>query len=130
MEHESMVEKLLNEGLELLSNEEEKEQKKGFASLRAAFALGSMEAAYYEGLCYQKGIGIYKNAEQAYSRFEMAASEVPEAMYELGLCYINGTGTEQDIDKGFACFSSAAQSGVPEAMYELGVCYRYGEGTE
>lgn len=35
MGHEKLVEKLLNEGLELLSSEKEQKQRKGFASLRA-----------------------------------------------------------------------------------------------
>lgn len=130
MEDEKLVEKLLNEALELLSSEKKQKQKKGFYSLRAAFGLGSMVAAYYEGICYKNGIGIYQSDEQAFSRFEMAANAIPDAMYELGLCYINGIGTEQDIDKGFMCFSEAARSGLPEAQYELGVCYRDGEGTE
>lgn len=130
MTSEKLIEKLLNEGLELLSSEKEQKQKQGFYSLRAAFGLGSMEAAYYGGICYQNGTGIYQSDEQAFNHFHMAANAVPKAMYELGLCYVNGTGTEQNVDKAFECFTHAAQSGVPEAQYELGVCYRCGEGTE
>jgi len=130
METEKLVEKLLNEGLELLSSEKKQKQKKGFGTLRAAFGLGSMAAAYYEGICYKNGIGTYQSDEQAFERFEMAADAVPKAMFELGLCYVHGIGTEQDLEKAFACFSDAAQSGLPEAQYELGVCYRCGEGTE
>ena len=130
METDKLVEKLLNEGLELLSSEKKQKQKKGFYSLRAARGLGSMAAVYYEGVCYKNGIGIYQSDEEAFERFNQAANTVPEAMCELGLCYINGIGTKQDLDKGFACFSNAAQSGLPEAQYELGVCYRCGEGTK
>lgn len=130
MENESTAEKLLNEGLELLSSEKPQKQKKGFYSLRGATALGHMKAFYYEGVCYKEGLGIYQSDERAFERFLVAADEVPEAKYELGLCYIHGMGTEQDIDKAVACFSDAAQRGVPEAQYELGVCYRRGEGVE
>lgn len=130
METEKLVEKLLNEALELLSSEKKQKQKKGFYSLRAAFGLGSRAAAYYEGICNKNGIGIYQSDEQAFERFEMAAVMVPKAMFELGLCYLHEIGTEQDLEKASACFSDAAQSGLPEAQYELGVCYRRGEGTE
>ena len=41
METEKFVEKLLNEGLELLSSEKKQKQKKGSATLRAASGLGS-----------------------------------------------------------------------------------------
>ncbi len=125
-----LSEKLLNEGLELLSSDKKQKQKKGFAKLRAALALGNMEAVFYEGICYQNGIGIYQSDEQAFYRFFKAANAVPESMYELGLCYIHGRGTEPDVVKAFTCFSNAAQSGIPEAQYELGVCYRQGEGTK
>ena len=129
-ENKKLIEELLNKGSELLSSDNRKKQEKGFGTLRAAFSLGSMEAAYLEGLCYQNGIGIYQSNEQAFERFKMAANAIPQAMYELGLCYINGMGTEQNFDKAFECFSCAAQIGVPEAQFELGICYRYGEGTE
>lgn len=129
-EDKKLVEALLDEGLELLSSDDSKKQKKGFGALRAAFGLGSMEAAYLEGLCYKRGIGIYQSNEQAFERFKMAANSIPQAMYELGLCYINGIGIEQNIEKAFECFSCAAQNGIPEAQFELGICYRYGEGTE
>lgn len=92
MGHEELIEKLLNEGLELLSSEKEQKQRKGFASLRAAFGLGSMEAAFSEGTYYQNRVGIYQSNEQAFRCFEMAANVIPDAMYELGLCYINGIG--------------------------------------
>lgn len=58
MEDKKLIEKLLDDALELLSSEKEQKQKKGFYSLRAAFGLGSMNAAYYEGICYKNGIGI------------------------------------------------------------------------
>lgn len=60
MENEKLTEKLLNEGLELLSSENSKKQKIGFGSLRAVSDLGNMKAAYYEGICYKEGIEIYK----------------------------------------------------------------------
>lgn len=97
MGHEELIEKLLNEGLELLSSEKEQKQRKGFVSLRAAFGLGSMEAAYYEGICCQNGVGIYQSDEQTFRRFEMAANAIPDAMYELGLCYTNGIGYRQSF---------------------------------
>lgn len=92
MGHKKLIEKLLNEGLELLSSEKEQKQRKGFVSLRAAFGLGSMEAVYYEGICCQNGVVIYQSDEQAFRCFEMAANVIPDAMYELGLCYINVIG--------------------------------------
>lgn len=97
MGHEELIEKLLNEGLELLSSEKEQKQRKGFVSLRAAFGLGSMEAANYEGICCQNGVGIYQSDEQTFRRFEMAANAIPDAMYELGLCYTNGIGYRQSF---------------------------------
>lgn len=69
MENESTAEKLLNEGLELLSSEKPQKQKKGFYSLRGATALGHMKAFYYEGVCYKEGLGIYQSDEQAFERF-------------------------------------------------------------
>lgn len=130
MEEQEVIRQLLNEAIELLSSDKKPKQKKGFSALRGALALGSAEAYYLEGLCYQKGLGIYQSDEQAFNRFEQVADKIPEAMCELGRCYIHGLGTEQDVDKAFECFNDAAQSGLPEAMFELAVCYRYGEGTK
>lgn len=60
METDKLVEKLLNEGLELLSSEKKQKQKKGFYSLRAARGLGSMAAVYYEGVCYKTELEYIK----------------------------------------------------------------------
>ena len=60
METEKLVEKLLNEGLELLSSEKKQKQKKGFGTLRAAFGLGSMAAAIMKEYAIKTELGHTK----------------------------------------------------------------------
>ncbi len=60
MGHEELIEKLLNEGLELLSSEKEQKQRKGFVSLRAAFGLGSMELLIMKEFVVKTELGYTK----------------------------------------------------------------------
>lgn len=59
MEVEKVIKELLNKALELLSSGKEQKQKQGFHSLRTALGWDSMEAFYYEGICYKNWVGIY-----------------------------------------------------------------------
>lgn len=127
---EFSVDKLIDDGLALLESDDRKKQKKGFAHMRAAMALGDKRALYYEGLCYKDGRGIYQSYNNAFIRFRQSAEVVPEAMYWLGLFYLEGVGTEQNLSLAFTCFHRAAEAGLAEAQFELGVCYRHGHGTE
>lgn len=83
METEKLVEKLLNEGLELLSSEKKQKQKKALVHCGQLLVWVAWRFAYYEGICYKNGIGTYQSDEQAFERFEMAADAVPKAMFEL-----------------------------------------------
>lgn len=120
METEKLVEKLLNEGLELLSSEKKQKQKKGFGSIRAAWGVGSMVTAYYEGICYKNGIGIYQSDEQAFDCFRKAAEEKsPDAFFSVGNCYLNGLGVDKNDKETAYWFKKAAETGELDSMFHF-----------
>lgn len=98
---------------------------------KEASELGNAKSRFNLGVCYEAGIGVKKDLEQAVRLYTMAAEDLhPQAMYNLGLMYLEGTAhTPKDTHKGLKLLSTAADFGLPEAQCYLGVYYT-GEQTE
>lgn len=69
----------------------------GFDGLKDAAFSNSLAAQYYVGLCYEYGIGVEKNSQEAFAMYRKAAERgLPDAMYRLAVFYQNGTGVTQN----------------------------------
>lgn len=73
---------------------------KAFEFFMQAAELGSDEAQFSVGVCYERGVGVEQSFEMAAQWYEKAA-EQGHIMAErnLGVLYINGQGVGQDVEK-------------------------------
>ena len=98
------------------------------ASLRAAASKGDGKALYLIGVRYLKGVGLPRDARQAFHWFELAAQrDLTVAMYRLGTLYEKGIGTDKDPAKARAWYERAARRGNVRAMHNLGVLLASGQ---
>ena len=106
-----------------------------FSTLRDNVEDKDVDAQYCLGFCYENGIGIPENKEEAAKWYREAAERGhADAQWRLGLyygyCHNNGIaipGGELQIGRWF---SKAAEQGHPGAQYCLGACYEKAVGVE
>lgn len=68
--------------------------------IKKAAAVNDMVAQFYLGQCYEHGIGMEKNLENAFKMYRRAAERgFAPAMKELSRCYINGVGVDRNSNK-------------------------------
>jgi TPR repeat protein len=93
---------------------------------------------YYLGLCYEKGIGLTQDLENAIVWYRLAAClGNANAQCRLGVCWEEGISQSIDmalicyqIDMALKCYQSAAAKNHAEAQYRLGCFYEHGIGVE
>ena len=92
---------------------------------------GDKEACYQLFRCFENGLGVEKNADEAIAYLKKAASkDHAQAQYELGIRYWKGDGgLAKNVSTAFDWMCRAVQKGLPEAENTLGVFYEYGIGT-
>ncbi|KAL0213986.1 hypothetical protein P9112_006170 [Eukaryota sp. TZLM1-RC] len=97
------------------------------------------------GCCYDRGLGVEKDYQQAFHWYNKAAdaghagafhwySKAAEAgisfaMRNLGCCYHHGLGVEKDYQQAFHWYSKAAEADDEEAMFYIGNWYEHGYGV-
>lgn len=82
------------------------------------------------GVCYDKGLGVTQDLNQAFQWYSKAAAQnLPLAQYNLGVCYYYGRGVESDYVKAVEWLRKAANQKVAMAQYNLSVCYMNGQGV-
>ncbi|RHZ70117.1 hypothetical protein Glove_275g11 [Diversispora epigaea] len=92
---------------------------------------GNISALYNVGYCYENGIGVGKNAKEAFKWFLKSAEKgYPLAQYNLGDCYETGYGIDRNEMKAFEWFKKAAENNYTESQYKLGKCFYEGQGTK
>ena len=90
---------------------------------------GDMEAQFYLGHLYRKGLGVTLNKEEAFKWLKKAAEQgYVRAQFDLGLMYASGYGVTKNIPEAIKWYRVAAQQGNPEAQYFLGRMYHKGQG--
>ena len=84
------------------------------------------------GYCYEKGIGVAKNPEKAFSLYNQAYSLSGGAAVasNIGRCYVHGIGTKQKVKKGVELLNKAIEMGETNAMVILGPLLWSGQGIE
>lgn len=128
----------LNEGIACMNGDGvEQDYGKALSLFLEAYEAGSMKAARYVGMVYEKGLGVEKDYEKAAEYYVkgVAAGDLTSGYY-LGLLYERGLGVEQNYEKAAELFASVEASdnksatGVVAAGYELGTLYEQGLGVE
>ena len=89
-----------------------------------------MMAQYLLGTCYEDGIGVRSNPQEAAKLYRQAADQgLAEAQTSLGKCYLQGIGVAKDSPEAAKWFQKAAENGETEAQFCLGNCFINGDGV-
>lgn len=90
----------------------------------AASDYGHPEAQLEVARCYQNGVGVAKNAENAVVWYKKAAEQGnAEAQCALGECYYQARGVEKDDKEARRWYEAAATQGNVTAQYMTGRLY-------
>lgn len=98
--------------------------------LKKAAELGSAEAQYNYGICFQQGIGEAKSDATAHEWFLKAAAQgSKDAQFKVAYSYTTGRGVAQDYHKAFQWSLKCAEQGDTDCMFNVVTCYIRGAGT-
>jgi TPR repeat protein len=90
----------------------------------------SIYCKYLLGVCYGEGLGVAKDAKEAFTWYKLSAEQGYDASQAmLGHCYFHGIGVVKDTVEALKWYKSAANQGYAPAQCNLGICYERGEGT-
>ncbi len=97
---------------------------------RKAAAQGNPEAQNNLGRCYEQGLGLPRDDQEAAFWFGQAAEQGHvTAQLNLGVMYELGRGLAQDFAQAAAWYEKAAEQGCAVAQYNLGGILRLGRGV-
>ena len=101
-----------------------------FEEYKKAAEQGHTNAQFRLGHCYEYGIGVAKNNEEAVSWYRKAAEQGNAfAQHYLGICYEEGVGVAKDEKEAASWYRKAAEQGDAVVQRNLGRCYEYGIGV-
>lgn len=102
-----------------------------------AFVENNAIAKHHVGLCYEYGIGVEKNIDQAIELYlksaELGYSENPQSKYWIGVARkyeFEKYGDDKDIKCYLKCLKISAELGYARAQNDLGCVYMNGEYGE
>lgn len=85
-------------------------------------------AQYFLATQYDTGLGVAKNAGQAFRWYKQAANaEIHVAQHNLAVAYAQGSGVEPDFQKAMRWWKHAAMRGNTDSQYNLGIIYISGK---
>ena len=92
---------------------------------------GNLDAQFQLARRYQTGIGVPKDAVEAFKWMQKAAQNNVDAMYYLALMYEKSEGVTQDLSEAHRLFLEAAGPvfRLPDAMFRVGQMYEKGDGV-
>lgn len=121
---------LASESLTKQKNQESRRKWDTFEEMRIAAHEGDEQAQCYLGVCYQNGMGVEQNFQEAAMWFRRAAEKNdPVGQCYLGVCYWTGRGVPQEFGEAAKWLRKAAELADPAAQFNLGMLYRTGEGV-
>ena len=92
--------------------------------------LGNAKAQILLGRCYEIGIGVKKDENEAVKWCQKAAEQgLAVAQYNLAKFYLSGIGVLKNNAEAFKWYKKAAEQGNVEAQYNLANCYFNGIGV-
>lgn len=72
--------------------------------------------------CYQEGLGVVRNAEEAVRYYRLAAAQgLPLAMHNVGMCYERGVGVEENLSIALNYYQLASDGDYSPARDRLEV---------
>jgi TPR repeat protein len=127
----SHLERLHQEGLARLTNEDPADDSDGVAMLMQAAAGGLPSAQYDLAVAYERGNGVGQSYAKEVEWLKRASERgMVEAEFKLANCYRTGKGTAVDLVTAFAWYRRAAEAGDAEAQDSLGAAHLRGDGVE
>src|SRR5262245_54123378 len=91
---------------------------------REAAEAGVGGAQWRLGSCYEDGVGVEQDVDEAVRWYRKAAEQGdPRGQTNLGICYDRGSGVEQDKAEAVEWFRRAAEQGLAWAQNSLGLAY-------
>jgi TPR repeat protein len=104
--------------------------EKAQSSLKLADRLGSAEAAFEIGKCYEDGVVVPVNHEWALTWFRKAEGRNhPEAMAIVGQAMLDGDNSAKDPAKGAELLRRSAEAGSPLGMFKFSRALTTGKGV-
>ena len=104
--------------------------KSALPILKKAAELGSAEAQYNYGICFQQGIGEAKSDATAHEWFlKSAAQGSRDAQFKVAYSYTTGRGVARDYRKAFQWSLKCAEQSDTDCMFNVVTCYMMGAGT-
>ncbi len=101
--------------------------KKAVPLIRQAAEMGSPEAQYHYGLCFQKGIEVQQNDSIAFIWFLKSANQGwPKGQLVVATFYMEGKIGKPNFSKALEWIKRCATVGEPECMWSLSGFYEYG----
>jgi uncharacterized protein len=108
-----------------------KQIKQSLPAMRKKAEEGDVEAQTLLGECYDSGLGLKKDHEEAVRWFRKAADRGDgPAMNSLGVAYSLGQGVKKDPVEAARWYRKAADEGGAMAMTNLGSLYYEGRGVK
>lgn len=106
------------------------DMKSALPILKKAAELGSAEAQYNYGICFQQGIGEMQSDVTAHEWFlKSAAQGSKDAQFKVAYSYTIGRGVAQDYRKAFQWSLKCAEQNDTDCMFNVISCYMRGAGT-
>jgi TPR repeat protein len=127
----SEAQKLLREADDYYFGDTEIPQNysKALASYKKAANLGSTQALFNVGYCYENGEGATRDFVLAAKYYKEAAqNDHPDALFHLARLHETGGGVEQNYLRAANLYSRASERGHADAKNNLGVLYLHGTG--
>jgi hypothetical protein len=120
----------------LYPNNELLKSVKNIEILRRGAENGNLDAQFQLAKRYQMGIGVPKDAAEAFKWMQKASqhdqtqsSRVSDALYDLALMYEKGEGVPQDLSEARNLFLQAAAGYQSDATFRVGQMYEKGDGV-
>lgn len=93
--------------------------------------MGDKKAMFQVGLCYENGIDVKENREEAFSWYLKAAKAgYASAMGKVGYMYMEGIYADDDPVLGLKWVEKGISLKDPYCIYTLGKCYEEGTGLD
>jgi TPR repeat protein len=122
---------LLAENLLRGMNAFRKDTQKAFQLfLEIANRTGHVGAQYNVAMCFEYGIGVNKNQQNAFKYYFLSAQNgLVKSQSKVGFCFLFGIGTEKNNNKAHAYLKKAAEADDIDAQCGVGLCLLKGIGA-
>jgi hypothetical protein len=93
-----------------------------FDEMKKLAEQGDVEAQFYLGDCYIKGVGVKKDTKKGLKWYQKAAGENDTVLIKLANYYIDGNALPQDFVEGYAYLNLASTKNEKALAYRDSLC--------